>query len=473
MLFNSTEYLLFFLIICHVGWLLVKRPTWRIWVLLAASYYFYASNNGWLLLLILASTQIDYICGLRIAASTSPRRRKLYLLLSMTANLAILGYFKYSNFFLDSFVAVGQNLGLPLEFQPWHIVLPVGISFYTFQSMSYTIDVYRGDVPAERSWSRFAFYVAYFPQLVAGPIMRAADFMPQLRRRPELDLSALERSIAVIFRGLIKKIVLADGILALHAEAAFDAASGVDSFVAWLGLLAFSFQIYFDFSGYSDIAIGCSRLMGYHIPDNFRLPYAAVSFSDFWRRWHISLSSWLRDYLYIPLGGNRMTSPAGVYRNIMIVMLLGGLWHGAAWNFVIWGGLHGLFLVLERMFHADRPPADGPLLTARMMLRRGTVFGGVLVTWVVFRGTSLAGIQQFCESLTSGGLPAAVTVGQVSALVVIVVSYAMQLVCLRHEPLDVLLRWPLPLRCLVYAVTAVAIVVFNSEGPQAFIYFQF
>jgi len=473
MLFNSAQYLLFFLIVCHASWLLVDRPRLRIWMLLIASYYFYAANNAWLLLLLMASTHIDYCCGLGISRTNSAAWRRFFLLLSVAMNLGLLGYFKYYNFFVDSLVNLGNSFGWEVPLQSANIVLPVGISFYTFQSMSYTLDVYRGELPAEKSWARFAFYVAYFPQLVAGPIIRASDFIPQLSRRPTLDVATLELAIALIFRGLVKKIILADGFLAEHAEAAFDVVGPVDSFVAWLGLLAFAFQIYFDFSGYSDMAIGCSHLMGYWIPDNFHLPYAAISFSDFWHRWHISLSTWLRDYLYIPLGGNRMPTTLGVYRNIMLVMLLGGLWHGAAWNFVIWGGLHGVFLIVERACGLRAPVDEARLWSPRAMLRRLFVFCGVLMTWVVFRATTLTGIRQFVESLLSGELPPAITLGQVSAVLIIAASYALQFVCLRYDPLPGFLRWPLPGRCLVYALTAAVIVVFNSGGAQAFIYFRF
>ena len=473
MLFNSIEYLFFFLIVCHVGWLLIDHVRLRVWVLLAASYYFYASNNGWLLLLIVASTQVDYFCGLRISRSTNRRHRKLYLLVSICSNLAVLGYFKYYDFFFESWTAVCQSVGATAEFHASSIVLPVGISFYTFQSMSYTLDVYRGEIPAERSWSRFAFYVAYFPQLIAGPIVRAADFLPQLAERPKLDQPDLERSIALIFKGLLKKIVIADGLLAMHSESAFDAPAGVDSFVAWLGLLTFTFQIYFDFSGYSDVAIGCSRLMGYHIPDNFRFPYTAASFSDFWRRWHISLSSWLRDYLYIPLGGNRMPTTIGVYRNLMVVMLLGGLWHGAAWNFVIWGGLHGSFLIIERIIQRKSTQAVTPPSILKLCIQRTIVFCGVLATWVVFRASGLAGIKLFVQALFAGGVPDSITLGQAIAAVVVSISFVMEYVGDKFRLLVGFLDWALPLRCILYGLAAIVLMIFSSSGPEAFIYFQF
>lgn len=472
MLFNSIEYLIFFLVICHLGWLVVGLPRLRTWLLLSASYYFYASNNGWLLVLILVSTQIDYLCGLRIEKSTSPHRRRAYLLASMISNLAILAYFKYFNFFSESLVLCVQALGGTLQHEPWSIVLPVGISFYTFQSMSYTFDVYHGNIPAERSWSKFALYVAFFPQLVAGPIVRASDFLPQLQHKPKLDAPAFERSVALIFVGLIKKIVFADGLLASHAEAAFDVGPHVDSFVAMIGLLAFTFQIYFDFSGYSDIAIGCARLLGYHIPENFRFPYSADSFADFWRRWHISLSQWLRDYLYIPLGGNRMPTPWGVYRNILIVMLLGGLWHGAAWNFVIWGLLHAIFLITERMFQTQSETTKNVPFW-KILLRRQIVFLGVLATWVVFRAGSMADVKHYLASLTACDLPDVVTLDQVLVLVFMAFCYLHQQLRWSHRILETFVQLPLPVRGFLYAIAATMIMVFSTQGTQAFIYFQF
>ncbi len=473
MLFNSTEYLIFFLVVCHLSWMLIDRPRLRIWVMLLASIYFYASNNGWQLFLLLGFTQVDYLCGLRIGASDSPRVRKWWLALSIGSNLAVLGFFKYSNFFMESLQDLARFAGQDLGWQPWHVVLPVGISFYTFQTMSYTIDVYRKVIPAERSWSRFAFFVMYFPQLIAGPIVRAEDFVPQLSKRPELDSAAFERSVAIIFRGLLKKIVLADGLLAAYSEAAFDAPASANMFEAWLGLFAFAFQIYFDFGGYSDVAIGCARLMGFYIPDNFNLPYTADSFSDFWRRWHMSLSTWLRDYLYVPLGGNRMKTQWGVARNLMLVMLLGGLWHGAAWNFVIWGGMHGAFLLIERSLGMHRDLASQQIHIFWRCLRRLVVFIGVLATWIVFRATSLTDIAAFVRSLTWGDAPQVVTAGQLLAVAVIAVSWAMQYVARRGDPFERFANAPIPLKCVAYALAAAVIIVFNSRGPQAFIYFQF
>jgi len=471
-LFNSLEYFLFFTLVLGASWALIRRPKLRIWLLLLASYYFYVSNNRWLILLILASTQIDYWVALRIEDSDDTVRRKNLLLVSLIGNLGILGFFKYFNFFAGTFADAGQLLGLPVTWKAWNILLPVGISFYTFQSMSYTLDVYQGRLKAERSWTRFAFYVAYFPQLVAGPIMRASEFMPQIPR-PTLDAESFDTAVVLIARGLVKKIVFAD-FLASYADPAFDRPETVSQLHAWLGIYAFTFQIYFDFSGYTDIAIGCSRLMGYQLPDNFNLPYMAVSFSDFWRRWHISLSTWLRDYLYISLGGNRVSSQAKVYRNLMITMFLGGLWHGAAWHFVLWGVIHGLYLVIERRFGLNLTTQQAAGRPAwRMLLRRLLVFHGVVFTWLAFRCQDLPRFFELLRALVGSEVPPVITRAFLVAVGICVFGWLTQWIGLRRDLSADFQRLPAPAKAVAYLAVVVAVSVFNSEGAQAFIYFQF
>jgi alginate O-acetyltransferase complex protein AlgI len=468
-LFNSVQYLLFFLSALALCWLLVGIPRLRIWVLLLASYYFYAANNHWMIVLILVSTQVDYIAALVIDRSDSQARRKLYLLLSLLTNLGILGFFKYCNFFADSVVSLADSVGWPVSWTDLNIVLPVGISFYTFQSMSYTVDVYRRQIPAETDWAKFAFYVAYFPQLIAGPIMRASHFLPQVQKQPRLPAAALERALFLIFTGLFKKIVCGD-FLGRYADPVFDNPQDAGAVAAWLGLYAFSFQIYFDFSGYSDIAIGCSRLMGFDLPDNFRRPYMAKSFSDFWRRWHISLSSWLRDYLYIPLGGNRMTTRWGVQRNLMLTMLLGGLWHGAAWHFVFWGALHGAYLVIERARGWTVAGAEG---SGFGLVRRLAIFHAVMLTWLLFRAESVPLLGQYIRQLLSFEAPSAITLGMILAASIIVLGWLAQVVGERRELRDAFLGLPIPLQGALYATAWVTIMVFNAAGAQPFIYFRF
>jgi len=469
MLFNSFEYLCFFITVLALCWLLVGMPKLRLWVLLLASYYFYTANNHWLIVLIIISTQVDYIAGIMIADSPSPAARKLFLTVSVLTNLGILAFFKYFNFFAASAVEIANTFHWPLTWTDLNIVLPVGISFYTFQSMSYTIDVYRGDLPVERSWLRFAFYVTYFPQLIAGPIMRASQFMPQITQRPTLTAADWEKSLVLITTGLIKKIVFGD-FLARYSDFAFNHPDETTAFTAWLGLYAFTFQIYFDFSGYSDIAIGCSRLMGYHLPDNFRRPYMAHSFSDFWKRWHISLSSWLRDYLYIPLGGNRMKTKWGVHRNLMLTMLLGGLWHGAAWHFILWGVLHGSYLSIERIFTGER---SQPASALGLMIKRLLIFHAVVLTWLVFRCENMHILGEYLAALMRTEMPGEITIGMLAAVCVIGFGLLIQWLGECYDLTTQFLRTPILFKSGCYTATSIAVMAFNFSGPMPFIYFQF
>ena len=472
MLFNSPEYLALFATAMAVGWSLLRHPRLRIVLLTLISGYFYAANNAWLILLLVGTTHIDFAVA-RVMARTAERKRRRHLLwVSLVANLGLLGFFKYCNFFADSAVTVFGLFGLDLGWTPWQIALPIGISFYTFHELSYVIDVYRGEIPAERNWWDFAFFIAFFPQLVAGPILRAANFLPQVHRRPMLDAEQLTRSLHLVMRGLVKKIVLAD-FLGTLADPAFNAPASMGPLGAWVGLYAFTFQIYFDFSGYSDIAIGCARLLGYHLPDNFNLPYAASSFSDFWRRWHISLSTWLRDYVYIPLGGNRMPTAAGVYRNLLITMLLGGLWHGAAWHFVLWGFAHACYLAIERWLGGRRAGASGPGPRAGLW-RRLLVFHCVVFTWLLFRVHNNAALGAYLSALV--GATDVVTVAtraHIAALLVCALAWVTQQLGVWRDLDGWVLRLPVPVQALGHALVMLVVLVFNSRGAQPFIYFQF
>lgn len=459
MLFNSFEYIIFFLISVTLFWLLRNKANLRVLFLLAASFYFYASNNHWLILLIILSTLIDYTAGLCIASAPDQRTRKWWLVLSMVTNLSILAYFKYTNFFVDSWNAGSGVLGFALPLPNLDIFLPVGISFYTFQSMSYTIDVYRGDIRAERSLARFACYIAFFPQLIAGPIVRAPEFLPQLGLRPRLSLEDFEQALYRIFLGLTKKIIFAD-FLAQFVEGPFAHPGTTSGLEAWVALFAFTFQIYFDFSGYTDIAIGSARLLGFELPENFDAPYASSSFSDFWRRWHMTLSRWFRDYVYIPLGGNRR----GVYANLLATMALCGLWHGAAWTFVIWGSLHGALLCLERALGWNR---------IQNRTRPLWMFPLIALSWIPFRAASVQEIGDFLAALLRPSLPPNLTLGMAAALVLMLGSWLLQL----YRPvLDLDARFQrlaLPLRGMAFGLLWAVIVVFNASGETPFIYFQF
>ncbi|MBN2446895.1 MAG: MBOAT family protein [Phycisphaerae bacterium] len=347
MLFQTPEFLILMLVVM-AGIVLARTNTLQSVMLLLASYVFYMSWNPVFILLILFSTLNDYVAGLGMGHAKSRRGRVPWLVMSCVTNLGLLAVFKYFNFFVDSMNAVFIWVGLEAVLPTVQLTLPVGISFYTFQSMSYSIDVFRGDTPPEKSFIRFALYVAFFPQLVAGPILRSTEFLPQLYSVKSLRAENLRSGCHLFLSGLVKKVLIADHIAAL-TDTIFKSPQGLPSILIWLGALAFGIQVYCDFAGYTDMARGVCRMLGFDIPINFNFPFAAQSISDFWRRWHISLASWLRDYLYIPLGGNRHGA-INAYRNLMLTMTLAGLWHGAGWNFVLWGVYQGIFLSIERVF---------------------------------------------------------------------------------------------------------------------------
>ena len=401
MVFSSHIFVYYFLPIALITYYLLPRRG-KHFGLTLFSYVFYGWANPLFVPLMFASTLIDWTCGRIISRSERPHnqpaicafklRRRLALTVSICSNLSLLGFFKYFNFGIANINTVVSWLGLPISESVLHVTLPLGISFYTFQSMSYTIDVYRSDAKAIRNFVDFACYVSMFPQLVAGPIVRFSEVADQLRHRTH-TLKKFARGIAFFSLGMAKKILIANPC-GKCADTVFDAGV-VGTLDAWYGVIAYAFQIYFDFSGYSDMAIGLGLMLGFTFAKNFDSPYRAESITEFWRRWHISLSSWLRDYLYIPLGGNRRGA-ACTYVNLALVMLLGGLWHGASWNFVIWGGIHGSMLALERRrgkasFYASVPKP----------LRVIATFLLVLIAWVFFRMTELSHAMTYLKSMFS------------------------------------------------------------------------
>lgn len=407
MVFSSYLFLFYYLpVVLLLYYALPRRG--RHLLLTLMSYLFYGWANPLFVFLLLGSTTVDYFCGRVIArrdlhsrgspihqlqpATPRTRSQRFAVTLSIVSNLSLLGFFKYFNFAADNFDAITSWLGLPeLQIQRVvTVVLPLGISFYTFQSMSYTIDVYRGHARALGNFIDFACYVSMFPQLVAGPIIRFSQVADQFAERTH-TVTKFARGVAFISLGLAKKILLANPCGKV-ADVVFEAGS-IGVVDAWYGVIAYAFQIYFDFSAYSDMAIGLGLMLGFVFSKNFDSPYLAQSITEFWRRWHISLSTWLRDYLYIPLGGSRR-GPARTYLNLALVMLLGGLWHGAAWNFVLWGGLHGLLLAAERLRGKASPyqwlPKAG---------RRAVTFVLVLITWVFFRADDLPGALLYLRSM--------------------------------------------------------------------------
>jgi len=343
-LFNSGFFLYFFLFVLIFNKVFTNYKRAKIIFLTVCSVYFYYKSSGIFFVLVIISSLIDYVAGIVIHNTEVKFKRKAFLILSLVANLGILGYFKYTNFFITN-VNMLFSTGYPLQ----DIFLPVGVSFFTFQSMSYTIDIYRRQLKPEKNFTDFLFFVSFFPQLVAGPIVRASDFLPQIHTRIELSKADIGKALFLIIAGLLKKAVIADYISINFIDRVFDwplRYTGVENLMALYG---YCLQLYCDFSGYSDMAIGLALLMGFRLPDNFNSPYKAATITELWRRWHLSLSSWLRDYLYISLGGNRKGN-IRTYINLMITMVLGGLWHGASWNMIIWGFIHGSALAIEKLF---------------------------------------------------------------------------------------------------------------------------
>lgn len=400
MLFNSYSFFIFFALVLFFSRLL-KSWTARKTFLLCTSYVFYAAWNPPFVVLLWISTLVDWSVSKKIHEITTPRTRKRYLYLSLCVNLGMLSYFKYSGFFIDNLNAFLSASQIPITFGTPNIILPVGISFYTFQTMSYTIDIYKGNMKPWHSFLDYALYVTFFPQLVAGPIVRATDFLPQCNGSGLATKQQMGWGLSLFVIGLFSKVVIADALMSPIAERVFDVYAPAGFLAAWAGTLAFSTQIFCDFFGYSTCAIGVALCLGFALPDNFRFPYAAIGFSDFWRRWHISLSSWLRDYLYIPLGGNRKGS-LRTYINLALTMLLGGLWHGASWMFVIWGGLHGTYLIAERLLVQSKISTLNIWKTiwGQFTLALFT-FGLIAITWVFFRAPDIGRAFAICTDMLS------------------------------------------------------------------------
>lgn len=471
MLFNSIVFWVFFPLF-FTAYFAVKGAT-RLWVCLMGSYLFYAWWDWRFLGLIVLLTGLNYWCGLRIESSKlGSSRRKYYVTFSVVCSLVILGFFKYFNFFIDSFASLTYCAGFAFSHGSMSIILPVGISFYTFQTMSYTIDLYRREVEVERSLLKFSVFVSFFPQLVAGPIVRAKDFLPQLQSDRGVSYRDLVSGLHLVLWGLFLKVVMADN-LAVIVDPAFKDPSVMNGLNLAIAVTFYAFQIYGDFAGYSLIAIGLARMLGFHFHQNFNRPYYASSFSDFWKRWHISLSSWLRDYLYIPLGGNRKGSRR-TQLNLMLTMLLGGLWHGAAWTFVVWGGLHGLYLVLQRQVPSvvsKAIPVFLSKLTAWFL-----VFAGVLIAWVFFRAQTFQDAFTVLEKIfTLDGFQPSSILRKfffLKGMFIVAVVVLVEIISFRLSYDHLLHRWPFlgP----VYAVACLLAIAFLGmfEGGS-FIYFQF
>jgi alginate O-acetyltransferase complex protein AlgI len=475
MLFNSLPFRLFFALFTIVYY--STRGSLRLWVSLLASYFFYACWDWRFLSLLGFSTAFEFLIARQLEALADGTRRKQFLALSLTVNLSLLGIFKYFNFFVDSARAALNHVGVAIPPVVVHLVLPVGISFYTFQTMSYAIDVYRREVPAEKSLLKFAVSVALFVHLVAGPIVRARHLLPQLQSDRTLAVETASAGFEQALWGFFKKVVVADSLAGL-CDRWFQQPSLHDGTSLLIAAYFYAFQIYCDFSGYTDIALGCAKILGYDLGVNFDRPYFSTSFREFWTRWHISLSSWLRDYLYISLGGNRGGTLL-TYRNLMVTMLLGGLWHGASWTFVVWGALHGSYLVLERLVarpltrlaRALRLPASVQKLIAGLI-----VFHLVCFAWIFFRAPNFAIASDMIVGITTRLQP---SFAQVQSRFMVMKGLALVVFLVAVEgfsfwqPYFDRVRWRPAWRYAAAAILLWAIALLGTFAGNAFIYFQF
>jgi D-alanyl-lipoteichoic acid acyltransferase DltB (MBOAT superfamily) len=483
--FNSIQYALFLPTVVVAYWALPKRA--RLPLLLAASYVFYGSWDYRFLSLIVISTASDFVIGRTLGRTEEEGRRRLLMAASLIVNLSILGFFKYFHFFVDSAAGLLTRAGLSANATFLEIVLPVGISFYTFQTISYTFDVYRRRMDPCQSPVLFAVYVAYFPQLVAGPIERARRLLPQLSadRRPPA-VTELAGALGLIFLGLLKKVVIADRV-GVYVDQVYANHQDAGSMALSLGVLAFAIQVYGDFSGYTDIARGSSRLFSVHLMENFTQPHLSRNITEFWQRWHISLSSWLREYLYVPLGGNQKGRLL-TYRNLIATMLLGGLWHGAAWTYVVWGGCHGVYLAIHRAFQGETrtgpqlPRArHGDVGTERPDLPRGprellavaATFTLVALTLVIFRAESLAQAFSIFGGLLSGTGPGPAPGYVVEVLLLAALAFGLDVVArLRISWSDVAVARP-QLAGAAAGLCLLLVVIASGAPSIPFIYFQF
>ena len=473
MLFNSWVFVGFFVLVYTAYLLLQGRLRAQNLLLLAAGWTFYGYWDWRFLSLLIFSTCLDYALALGIERADRDIVRKRLLAVSLVSSLTILGFFKYFNFFTESAVTLLKTVGFEPSFVTLKIILPLGISFYTFQTMSYTVDVYRRKLRATRNFVNFAVFVCFFPHLVAGPIQRAVGLLPQVEAPRRISLSQVNAALGLLLWGYVKKVAIADNVAPL-ADRIFDHYTQYQGFDVVLGIVAFTIQIYCDFSGYSDIARGLAKLLGFELMVNFHFPYLALTPSDFWGRWHIALSTWLREYLYIPLGGNRH-GRVKTYRNLLVTMLLGGLWHGAAWNYVLWGGFHGLLLIGYRVAGVVRDDASNANIESpwwSRVIQRIVMLTLVMVGWVMFRSRSF---EQIVYMLTHVGWQRSVFSQE---LAISLVFFAGVLVLVElwqftvDDPLIITKLRAVPRAC-TYALMLVWLTLVGARHAAEFIYFQF
>lgn len=470
--FNTYTFFIFFfalLIVYHSikNWRLQKTT------LLIASYLFYSAWNPLFVFLLMFSTVADWLIAKKIFQAETKTKKKLYLIISLMVNLGLLSYFKYGEFLLENSIYLLGLININFRPAPLDIILPVGISFYTFQTLSYTIDTYRGKIKPSQSFSDYALYVSFFPQLVAGPIVRANDFLPQCETPRRTSLDQLGWGISLLTIGLFMKIILADTLFGPVVDKVYSSPEHFSSLETWAAILAFSGQIFSDFAGYSTAAIGVSLSLGFVLPDNFKAPYAAFGFRDFWQRWHISLSTWLRDYLYISLGGNRI-SAVRTSINLMLTMLIGGLWHGASWLFVIWGGFHGIYLVIEHYLsrHFVRQKLNG--ITHILLIVM--TFIVISLTWVFFRAETLHDAMAIFSNLhkSSPATKPILSASEILWVFITMMSLIVWHISRRNDSIEHFFnKQHAIIKGTILVAMIMAIFLFASGDDRAFIYFQF
>jgi len=470
MLFNSGAFMLAFALFITVYSFVYKNKTSRTFYILAFSFFFYYKASGFYYLILLLSVVIDFFVALILYEIKNKKYRVIFLIFSIAANLGLLFYFKYTNFILENITNIMGG-----KFTSLDIFLPIGISFYTFQTISYVVDVYRGDFKPTKNFVDYAFYMTFFPHLVAGPIVRAKFFLPQNDAEIKLLPEDLSKGLFLILKGLIKKAIIADYI-AQYCDIVYSMPGSYSGFENLIAMYGYTFQIYFDFSGYSDMAIGLALLMGFKLNENFNSPYIAFNITDFWRRWHMSLSTWLRDYLYISLGGSRK----GKIRtniNLLLTMLIGGFWHGASWKFVFWGGLHGIGLIVHKMFLLLKPTKFTNSIYMKV-IGWFITFHFVAILWVYFRAESFTAatdsLSQIFTNMDWAYLPPFISVRALFC-VVLMIGVATHFIPLKVKEfsLSVFTNMHFLFKALAFLVVIQLIIQLQSENVQPFIYFQF
>lgn len=488
MLFNTPEFIVFFIFVLAII-SCIKFRRFQHLFLVGSSYLFFYFSNNFLITLLIYSTLLDFYLGKAIFNSKNKQTKKLLLITSLAGNLGLLGFFKYVNFMIDEVNGIVEFFGMS-QIDSLEIILPIGISFYTFQTISYTVDIYRGKLTPSKSFWEFALFVSFFPQLVAGPILRASHFLPQLReklskenlatrlRTITIHHTALRFGITLMAMGFLKKMFFADNIAPMVNEI-FSVPLGLESFSVIIGAIGFGVQIYCDFSGYSDIAIGAATILGFHIPANFNKPYFATSPVDFWRRWHISLSTWLRDYLYIPLGGNRKSN-SRTYVNLLTVMIIGGLWHGASWNFLIWGALHGGYLAIHKIIVKKFPLfEDSKLLKSKKtkIISILTTQYFIFLAWLAFRVEDINALPYVLYKYVVWDFATDATIQIMShnklPLLLIVGFFILNYISYKRDLTKTLSELKIRYWILILIGIMTLILLFYDPFPEEFIYFRF